>query len=158
MSSPARTLQELIDKAMIKHQVKSSNALAKLGKERGYDINRTTLAEMRRGAYPWTPSDATIEMLAKLAGVSREEAYAAADMGDPGEPYQPPAGAKHLTAKQREVVDTVIRALVEASQAQETHRAERANEMPVQITEDDDSIAYLTAEDLNGPDELNRPG
>lgn len=155
MSSPAQTLQDLIDKAMIKHQVRSAAALARVGKAAGYRVSHTTISDMRSGKYPWVPSEATLEMLADLAGVSLEEAYAAADMGDPGEPYTPPKAAKHLNPKQRELVDMIIRALVESQEQNERSDTNRPNFRTDRVTGPQASVAYITEADLEPLIELN---
>jgi hypothetical protein len=159
MSSPAKTLQDLIDLAMTHREVQSSAALSRIGKAAGYSITHTTIAGIRNGTYSWTPERATLEAIAYLAGVPFAVAYEAAGLGAPapGKPFaeQLPLDADKLNARQRDVVIEVIRALIEA---QETHRTERPNQTPVRITDTDESDAYLTEKDLNGPDELTPSG
>lgn len=146
MSDTAQTLRDVIDRAKTKQDVTSTNALAKIARAAGFGVSHTTLAAIVKGDYPSQPGKATIDALVYLSGVGFEEVCRAAGV-DPGVPYAPPEVAKHLTVKQREVVNTVIRALVEAG-------ANKLNVHSNAESETQASVAYVTDADVDNPDGL----
>lgn len=111
------TLRDLIDRALLRHHTQSINQLAKIGQRADYNITQTTLSQIHNGTYRSRPKRATLEAIAYLAGVTIGDAHRAADLPPPGVPYQPPPGADRLTAKERDIVNAVIRGLLEAREA-----------------------------------------
>jgi ABC-type transporter Mla subunit MlaD len=81
---------------------------------RGMSLNRSTASQILRGAYRGTPSQATVRAIGWLAGVSDEEAFAAAGQPPPGRPLveELPAAADTLNDRERAVVIDVVRALL----------------------------------------------
>ena len=81
---------------------------------RGMALNRSTASQILRGAYRGIPSAATVRAIAWLAGVSDEEAFAAAGRPAPGRPLagELPNGADSLDHRERGVVVDVIRVLL----------------------------------------------
>lgn len=148
MTDTAQTLRDLIDKALAKRDTKSVNQLAKVGQDAGYSIKQTTLSQIYAGTYKWRPKPQTLEAVAYLAGVPYAQAHRAAGLGEPGEPFRVAAGAEKLTPKEREVVNSMIRALLDA------RALERSNNNPIGASEPQASVAYLTDADLDDPDEL----
>lgn len=151
MSSPRTTLQDLIDRALVKRDTKSINHLAKIAKSAGYRATQTTLAQIHNGTYRSQPKPPTLEAIAYLAGTPIQEAYRAAGMGPPGLPFRPAPGADKLTPKERDVVNGVIRALLEARTLERSNTDHSFDGPTTQA-----SVAYLTDADLHGPDELPR--
>lgn len=165
MTETAQTLRDLLVRAARKHGTDtgpaSTHQLERIAKAAGHQIVYTTIANIINGTYALKgkrPRRATLEAIAFLAGVPYAVVYEAAGRkAAPGRSFseQIPEYFDELTLAQRDVVLSVGRALWEA---QQTHRAERVNETLVRIDSSDESIAYLTEEDLNGPDELTPSG
>lgn len=151
MSSPRTTLQDLIDQALVKRETKSINHLAKIAKSAGYRATQTTLAQIHNGTYRSQPKAPTLEAIAYLAGTPLRDAYRAAGMGPPGLPFRPAPGADKLTPKERDVVNGVIRALLEARTLERSNTDHSFDEPTTQA-----SVAHITDSDLDGPDELPR--
>lgn len=150
MTDTAQTLRDLIDKALAKRDTKSVNQLAKVGQDAGYSIKQTTLSQIYNGSYKWRPKPQTLEAISYLAGVPYAQAHAAAGLGEPGEPFKAASGAEKLTPKEREVVNSMIRALLDA------RALERSNINPNEEPAAQASVAYLTDADLDDPDVLPR--
>lgn len=165
MAETAQTLRDLLARAATKHgfdgEPASTHELERIAKAGGHQIVYTTIADILNGRYALKgkrPLRKTMEAIAFLAGVPYATVYEAAGRkAAPGRPFkeQVPEYFDELTLAQRDVVLSVGRALWEA---QQTHRSERGNETLVRIDSQDESIAYLTEEDLNGPDELTPSG
>lgn len=151
LTSAAQTLRDLIDKALTKRDIPSVNQLAKVGQDAGYSIKQTTLSQIYNGSYKWRPKPQTLEAISYLAGVPYAQAHRAAGLGDPGEPFKAAPGADKLTPKEREVVNSMIRALLEARGLERSsdHSFEGAHATQA-------SVAFLTDDDLVDPDELPR--
>jgi hypothetical protein len=111
---PAQTLRDLIDQALEKQGTTSINQLAKIGQKANYTITQTTLSQIHNGTYRSQPKAPTLDAISYLSGASIEDTYRAANLGAPGVPFKPAPGADKLTPKQRDVVNGVIRALLEA--------------------------------------------
>ena len=81
---------------------------------RGMSLNRSTASQILRGAHRGTPSPATVRAIGWLAGVSDEDAFAAAGQPAPGRPLadELPAAADTLNDRERAVVVDVVRALL----------------------------------------------
>ena len=81
-------------------------------------INRGTASLILSGKYKSTPSPSTIRAIAHLAGVSDNEAFAAADVPAPATPIpfrdEVFVEADSLSPKRRKVALEMIRALIEA--------------------------------------------
>lgn len=81
---------------------------------RGMSLNRSTASQILRGAYRGTPSPATVRAIGWLAGVTDEDAFAAAGQPAPGRPLadELPAATDTLNDRERAVVIDVVRALL----------------------------------------------
>lgn len=119
MTRPDRTLRDLIDGAMHRHQVKHVSNLERIAKRADHKIVATTISAIRNGTYNSEPSRATLAALAFLAGVTPEEAYAAAGLPVPGPPFAEslPDGVDLLSPTERKAVIGVLRAMVDARRA-----------------------------------------
>lgn len=158
MAEPVRNLRDVLDRAKAKQQVTSFNKLAKIGRDAGFGVSHTTLASISRGNYPSRPSKETINALVFLSGCGFEEVHRAAGLGEPGVPFTVPDGAERLNVKQREVVNTVIRALLDLQDARDSGTAEQSNDVHEPVNEPDGPVVFLTPEDDVEPDELNPSG
>ncbi len=148
MSSPAQTLQELIDQAMVKQGVTSLRRLEAKSKELGVPVSNSLLSLIYRHEYRSRPGKSLIHALSVLAGVSYETAHRAAGLGAPAVAYNPPPEADLLTAKERDVVNAVIRTIVEAH--------ERSSAEPKVDQDSTHRVAYVLKSDYDYPDELTR--
>lgn len=142
MSPPAQTLRDLIDIALKKQDTKSIRSLATIGQQAGYKITQPTLWGIHSGRYRSEPKPPTLEAIAYLAGVPLKQAYAAA-MEDPGVPFKPAPGADKLTPRERDVVNSVIRALLEAREKPSAY-SDQANEDHERVSRDGGHLAVLT--------------
>ncbi|AMS03281.1 immunity repressor [Gordonia phage Lucky10] len=81
---------------------------------RGLSLNRTTASQILRGSYKGDPSDGTIRAIGWLAGVSDEDAFAAAGRRSPGLPFaeELPPGVDDLSPKERRAAIEMLRTLV----------------------------------------------
>lgn len=81
---------------------------------RGMSLNRSTASQILRGAYRGTPSPATVRAIGWLAGVTDEEAFAAAGQPAPGRPLaeELSSAADTLNDRERAIVIDVVRALL----------------------------------------------
>lgn len=109
------TLAGLIDLAFERHEVRSGAELERVAQGLGLKIVATTINHIRAHTYKPKPRKATLEALAKLAGVPLAVAYDAADLPAPGPPFaeQLPDGVDYLTPTEREAVIGILRVLVE---------------------------------------------
>ncbi|MFE2995059.1 hypothetical protein ACFXG4_08610 [Nocardia sp. NPDC059246] len=78
MTQGPTTLADLLDAASRRHNGASGRRLAELAHAAGFEVSHATLNRVRRGTYGSTPTAATIEAIAHLAGVPSEAAFAAA--------------------------------------------------------------------------------
>ncbi|MFE3105972.1 hypothetical protein [Nocardia tengchongensis] len=72
------TLDELVERASIRHNGASGRRLAEIAQQAGYEVSHATLNRIRRGTYRSTPTDQTLKAVAFLAGVDADVAYSAA--------------------------------------------------------------------------------
>lgn len=162
MTDAGPTLRDLIKKALVRHETKSINHLAKIGRDAGYSITQTTLSQIHSETYRSEPKAPTLEAIAYLAGVPFVTAHRAAGLGEPGIPFRPAPGADRLTRKQRDVVNSVIRALLEVGEAaQEPSNdsgIERSNNHPNVESHSSDTVAYVTNDDYRNTDESPETG
>lgn len=119
-TSPRATLADLLRQAIddrtgaplrdIQALVEAEEA----ARPRGMSLNRSTASQILRGAYRGTPSPATVRAIGWLAGVTEEEAFAAAGQPAPGRPLadELPAATDTLNDRERTVVIDVVRALL----------------------------------------------
>lgn len=151
MSEPPMTLQSLIDTAMAKRRLTSTNALAKAGQKAGHQVTHTTLSQIRAGTYRSIPKRSTLEALAWLAGVPYETVHEAAGLGKPRPSFaeQVPDDADVLTPKQRAAAIGMIRALADAQRELEKALGIVAPEHMVET-------AHITDSDLDAALGLSR--
>jgi hypothetical protein len=109
------TLAGLIDLAFERHEVRSGAELERVAQGLGYKIVATTINHIRANTYKPKPRKATLEAIAKLAGVPVSVAYDAAGLPAPGPPFaeQLPDGVDYLSPNERDVVIRLLRLLVE---------------------------------------------
>ena len=150
MSPPHTNLRDLLDKALEKHDAKSINKLADIVQSAGYTTTQTTLNGVYNGTYRSKPKRPTLEAIAYLAGVTLEQAYAAADMDRPGEPFNAAPGADKLTPKERDIVNSVIRGLLEARELG------RSSDDPKVEENSGRRVAFIHKNDYTYPNELPR--
>lgn len=115
------TLAGLIDLAFERHEVRSGAELERVAQGLGYKIVATTINHIRANTYKPKPRKATLEAIAKLAGVPVTVAYESAGLPAPGPPFaeQLPDGVDYLTPAERDVVIRLLRVLVERHQTDE---------------------------------------
>ncbi len=133
-TSPRATLADLLRQAIddrtgaplrdIQALVEAEEA----ARPRGMSLNRSTASQILRGAYRGTPSPATVRAIGWLAGVTEEEAFAAAGQPAPGRPLadELPAAADTLNDRERAVVIDVVRALLAQRQNTDAWKAATA--------------------------------
>lgn len=156
---PDKTLKELIQQAMDRHGVTSANALAIIAKKMDLGIVNTSLSEMLRGAYnPDRPKRQTIEAIATLSGASYEEVKRAFALPVTGPPFHTEWDVEfdELTRSQRDAVKAVAFELLKANRRSGT--AKRTSRFLDRMTDERDTVAYVTDNDLEGPEELTPSG
>lgn len=154
-TTPPMSLAEIIDRAMVRQQVTSINALAKVARRAGYGVTNPTLSQMRAGTYQWKPTKQTLEALAHLSGQPLRVVYAAAELAAPpdvslSDQVDAIDDADNLNPRQREVVKSVIRAFVDANKAVDDARAG--------VHEGGSRVVYLSDDALNGSSLDGQPG
>ncbi|TDH41003.1 hypothetical protein E2F47_27980, partial [Mycobacterium eburneum] len=77
MSRASRSLMDLIETAVKRHDGASGRRLAELAQHAGHDISHATLNRLRQGTYASRPTDASIRAIAYLAEVPETVAFAA---------------------------------------------------------------------------------
>lgn len=113
MGNRDKSLVDLIDVAMQRHDGASARRLADLAQRAGHDISHTTLNRLRQGAYVSRPTDASLRAIAYLAEVPETAAFAAAGVRPPGaEQYRLPVDAQRMSTRQRRALDELLRAFV----------------------------------------------
>lgn len=113
MSRTSRSLMDLIDIAVKRHDGASGRRLADLAQQAGHDISHATLNRLRQGTYASRPTDASIRAIAYLAEVPETVAFAAVGVRPPAaEQYQVPAEAQRMSTRQRRALDELLRAFV----------------------------------------------
>lgn len=121
-----RTLLELTQLAKHRHGGVGGRVLAEKAKLFGYRVSKATIDRILNGTYQHTPTRATVDALAALAGVTREVAYNA--VGMPREllamVHRLPDEAADLTPAQQDAVLAVIRQFIAANR----HRAPTSKE------------------------------
>ncbi|ART68160.1 hypothetical protein BTO20_05765 [Mycobacterium dioxanotrophicus] len=112
------TLPELIEQASGKHNGASGRRLADIAAEAGFDVSHTTLNRIRSGTYQGVPTPTTIKAIAWLAGITDEEAFAAAGQGVPGAPFASvlPPGVDNLGPSERRAVVELLRVFTQYHQ------------------------------------------
>ncbi|MCV7067489.1 hypothetical protein H7H51_20605 [Mycolicibacterium farcinogenes] len=113
MSKASKSVRELIEIAVKRHNGASGRRLADIAQQAGHDISHATLNRLRQGAYASQPTDASIRAIAYLAEVPETVAFAAVGVRPPtSEQYQLPAEAQRLDTRQRRALDELLRAFV----------------------------------------------
>ncbi|SKV84396.1 Uncharacterised protein [Mycobacteroides abscessus subsp. abscessus] len=112
MGTTSRSLVELIEAAVRRHDGASGRRLAEIAQRGGHDVSHATLNRLRQGTYASRPSDASIRAIAYLAEVPETVAFAAAGVRAPmAERYEPPAEAQRMSTSQRKALDQLLLAL-----------------------------------------------
>lgn len=113
VSKTSKSLRDLIEIAVKRHNGASGRRLADIAQQAGHDISHATLNRLRQGAYASQPTDASIRAIAYLAEVPETVAFAAVGVRPPtGEQYQLPAEAQRMDTRQRRALDELLRAFV----------------------------------------------
>lgn len=113
MGKTSRSLVNLIERAVTRHDGASGRRLAEIAQRAGHDISHATLNRLRQGNYASRPTDASIRAIAYLAEVPETAAFAAAGLRPPSaEQHQLPAEAQRMNTRQRRALDELVRAFV----------------------------------------------
>ncbi|OHU85557.1 hypothetical protein BKN37_26385 [Mycobacterium talmoniae] len=113
MNRANRSLMDLIETAVKRHDGASGRRLAELAQHAGHDISHATLNRLRQGTYASRPTDASIRAIAYLAEVPETVAFAAVGVRPPAaEQYKLPAEAQRMSTRQRRALDELLRAFV----------------------------------------------
>lgn len=144
------SLADLVELAMTRHEVIYVTDLERIARQAGHKINRTTITQLRTGTYNRRPGRAVLEALAYLANVNYQTVLKLAGLGGKLAPFasQIPPDADLLTPRQREVLLSLIRVMID------TQRAIAREDPEVQGSE----VLGITDEDLNLGTSYDRPG
>lgn len=114
MANSKRTLQDVARLAADKNGGKGGRALQRIAEKHGLTLSYATVDRILAGKYESKPQRQTIEALALLSGLPRDQVYEAAGLPLPMAPFAEhvPDGADQLTVDQRRVVLDVIRGFV----------------------------------------------
>ncbi|CQD16732.1 hypothetical protein BN970_03575 [Mycolicibacterium conceptionense] len=113
VAKTSKSLRDLIEIAVTRHNGASGRRLADIAQQAGHDISHATLNRLRQGAYASQPTDASIRAIAYLAEVPETVAFAAVGVRPPmSEQYQLPAEAQRMDTRQRRALDELLRAFV----------------------------------------------
>lgn len=114
MANSKRTLQDVARLAADKNGGKGGRALQRIAEKHGLTLSYATVDRILAGKYESKPQRQTIEALALLSGLPRDQVYEAAGLPLPMAPFAEhvPEGADQLTVDQRRVVLDVIRGFV----------------------------------------------
>lgn len=113
VAKTSKSLRDLIEIAVKRHDGASGRRLADIAQQAGHDISHATLNRLRQGAYASQPTDASIRAIAYLAEVPETVAFAAVGVRPPaGEQYRLPAEAQRMDTRQRRALDELLRAFV----------------------------------------------
>lgn len=113
MGTTNRSLVELIEVAVRRHDGASGRRLAEIAQRGGHEVSHATLNRLRQGTYASRPSDASIRAIAYLAEVPETVAFAAAGARAPmADRYEPPAEAQRMSTPQRKALDQLLRAFL----------------------------------------------
>lgn len=113
MSKTSKSLRDLIEIAVTRHNGASGRRLADIAQQAGHDISHATLNRLRQGAYASQPTDASIRAIAYLAEVPETVAFAAVGVRPPTtEQYRLPDEAQRMSTRQRRALDELLRAFV----------------------------------------------
>lgn len=113
MNKP-NSLQELAQLAIDQQGVSARQVAIRAEKE-GLKLTYTTLNQMRAGTYKYEPRPDTLRALARLAGISDQDAFTAAGKEAPGPPLadELPPGSDGLSPRSRKVVVDLLRVLID---------------------------------------------
>lgn len=114
---PPQSLRDLAQRALDETGAESGRALATMSVQYGHPISQATINSMLAGTYAHKPSGDALRALARMAGVSEAEAFAAARR-TARQPFALPESADELTPDQRDAVLHVIRAFVRTNNHQ----------------------------------------
>lgn len=119
MNDNELTLRRIAELASERHDGAKGRALGRIAEQRGLDLSYTTVDKILTGKYRSTPKPATLDALALLAGVEREDVYRAAGVPMPMAPFaeQLPPDADLLTPLQRDAVLAVVRQFTQVNKA-----------------------------------------
>lgn len=113
VSKTSKSLRDLIEIAVTRHNGASGRRLADIAQQAGHDISHATLNRLRQGAYASQPTDASIRAIAYLAEVPETVAFAAVGVRPPmSVQYQLPVEAQRMDTRQRRALDELLRAFV----------------------------------------------
>lgn len=117
--STSRSLQNLIDDALVERDTPSGRRLAEIAQDAGFVLTHTTVNAIRGGTYKSRPEPLTIRAIAWLAKVTDDEAFAAAGLRVPGPPFaeELPPGVDYLSPEKRRAVIGILRVLVQTEDA-----------------------------------------
>lgn len=117
MTDDALTLQQIAQRAVDRNGGSAGRSLDREAKRQGLTLSYTTVDKILAGTYRSTPKRVTLDALAVLAGLSKEQVYAAAGRPLPQAPFaeQLPPDVDLLTPTQRESVLSVIRQFVQSN-------------------------------------------
>lgn len=113
MRKTSKSLMDLIEVAVKRHDGASSRRLADIAQQAGHDVSHNTLNRLRQGTYASRPADASVRAIAYLAEVPETMAFAAIGVRPPTtEHYQVPDVAQRMNTQQRKALDALLRAFV----------------------------------------------
>lgn len=143
------SLQELIDVAMTRRDIRSGRGLANLAQAHGFRLTNTTVNALRAGTYKSRPTDETVRAIAWLAGVSDAVAFTAAGLRVPGPPFadELPPGVDILPPKKRKAVIELLRVLIEDEEvmANAQHAAPMKHDLTVHSTGSGKTMSIVEA-------------
>ena len=113
MAKTSKSLMDLIEIAVKRHNGASGRRLAEIAQQAGHDISHATLNRLRQGIYASRPTDASIRAIAYLAEVPETVVFGAVGVRPPAaEQYQLPTEAQRINTRQRRALDELLRAFV----------------------------------------------
>ena len=118
------TLADLLVLAQRRQGVKGGRALDRRATELGHRVSHTTLNKIMSGTASGQQNISTLDAIAALAEVSRTRVHAAAGRPAPGKPFaaELPPESDLLSRRQRDVVLSVVRALLDEADATSANR------------------------------------
>jgi hypothetical protein len=113
------TLKDVAQAASLKNGGARGRELGRIAKERGLKLTYTTVDHMLEGRYKSKPGRQTLDALAVLSGMPREEVFGAAGVPLPLKPLAQdlPPDADLLTGPQRRVVIDTVRLFAQQNRA-----------------------------------------
>lgn len=118
-----KSLAQYVELAIKRHHGVSGRRLADIAAAKGYEISYNTINRIRSGTYASMPTNDTLLAIAWLAGVAKDEIFAAASRDVPGPPFidELPPDVDTLKPRERDAVLEVAKALL--AQRQELLRS-----------------------------------